>query len=81
MRFGGQPVPEDKIVARYYRSLELLSEALTHADRAYIFDNSGHSHIWLAEITEGKKLDVKTDKAPAWFKGAILDKSGKDGIW
>lgn len=38
---GGHPVDADKIVSRYDRSLELLFDAVTHSDRAYIFDNSG----------------------------------------
>lgn len=37
---GGHPVPEDRIVARYGRCLELLPAALPHCDRAVLFDNS-----------------------------------------
>jgi len=32
----------------------------------------------LAEITEGRTLELKTDRVPAWFKHAVLDKSPKD---
>jgi len=75
---GGHDVPEDKITNRYYRSLDLLIEAIRHANRAYIFDNSTDNstgdHTWLAEITEGKSLELKTDLMPAWFKKAVLDK-------
>jgi predicted ABC-type ATPase len=71
---GGHDVPEDKIVSRYYRSLGLLRDAVRHTNRAYIFDNSHREHIWLAEITEGKALEIKTDQVPAWFKKALLDK-------
>ena len=52
--------------------------AIRHTNRAYIFDNSGDNadgrHTWLAEITEGKTLELKTDQIPAWFKRAVLDK-------
>ena len=78
VRLGGHGVPEDKIAPRYYRSLELLMEAIRHTNRAYIFDNSGDNaggkHTWLAEITEGRKLELKTDQIPSWFKRAVLDK-------
>lgn len=71
---GGHSVPEDKIVTRYYRSLDLLMQAVQHTDRAYIFDNSTHGHIWLAEITNGQFLEMKTNKMPIWFKKALWDK-------
>ena len=73
---GGHAVPEDKIASRYHRSLELLIDAIRHTNRAYVFDNSGDNqkHTWLAEITEGRELEMKTDQAPAWFKCSVLDK-------
>lgn len=73
---GGHAVPEDKIASRYHRSLDLLMAAIRYTNRAYIFDNSGdhQKHTWLAEITEGRELVMKTDQAPAWFKGSVLDK-------
>jgi predicted ABC-type ATPase len=78
VKLGGHPVPEDRIVKRYHRSLGLLVDAIRHTHRAYIFDNSGDSaegrQTWLAEITEGKTLELKTDRIPAWFKGAVLEK-------
>ena len=37
---GGNPVPEDKIIRRYFLSLDFLKEAVSHSNRAYIFDNS-----------------------------------------
>ena len=74
VRLGGHPVPDDKVIARYARSLGLLLEAIRYSDRAYIFDNSGTSKIWLAEVSEDKTLTMKTDRMPAWFKSAVLDK-------
>jgi predicted ABC-type ATPase len=75
---GGHPVPEDKIVSRYHRSLELLIDAIRHTNRAYIFDNSTDSadraHTWIAEITEGRTLELKTDRIPAWFQQTVLAK-------
>jgi predicted ABC-type ATPase len=74
----GHDVPKDKIETRYYRSLDLLMAAIRHTNRAYIFDNSGDSadkkQTWLAEITDGRQLELKTEKIPAWFKQSVLDK-------
>ena len=79
VNLNGHNVPEDKITTRYYRSLDLLMEAIQYTNRTYIFDNSGDNadgqHTWLAEITEGKQLELKTDKIPAWFKRTVLDKT------
>ncbi len=38
------------------------------------FYNSTHEHIWLAEITDGHLLEMKTDRVPAWFKKALGSK-------
>lgn len=71
VRMGGHAVPEDKIVSRYKRSLDLLAEAIKFTNRSYIFDNSGCEHVWLAEITDGHTLELKTDQIPLWFKNAL----------
>jgi predicted ABC-type ATPase len=78
VRLGGHAVPEDRIVNRYYRSLDLLMDAIRHTSRAYLFDNSGDNkdekHTWIGEITDGTVLDLKSDQVPAWFKRSVLDK-------
>jgi hypothetical protein len=51
-----------------------LSEAVPYANRAYIFDNSFHGKVWLAEITDGNELEMKSDTMPLWFKTALWDK-------
>jgi predicted ABC-type ATPase len=73
---GGHSVPEEKIVSRYWRSLNLLLGAIRHTNRAYIFDNSSpeKEHTWVAEITDGQVLELKADVVPAWFKRHVLDK-------
>lgn len=71
VKMGGHSVPEDKIISRYKRSLDLLMQAIQYTNRAYIFDNSTHEHIWLAEITDGQTLEIKTDQLPAWFKNVL----------
>jgi predicted ABC-type ATPase len=74
VKMGGHSVPEDKIVSHYQRSLDLLFDAVRYSHRAYIFDNSGSTPLWLAEITDGKELNMKVDAAPYWFKSALWDK-------
>ncbi len=74
VKMGGHSVPEEKVISRYKRSLDLLAQAIQFTNRAYIFDNSTHEHIWLAEITDGQTLEMKTDQIPAWFKSALGNK-------
>ena len=74
VNMGGHNVPEDKAVARYYRSLELLIEAIKYSNRAYIFDNSGETKTWIAEITNGTDVELKVDEIPMWFQKYILEK-------
>ncbi len=75
---GGHPVPDDKIESRYHRSLKLLIAAIHYTNRAYLFDNSTDNAdsklAWVAEITEGHTLELKTNRLPSWLKRAVLDK-------
>lgn len=73
---GGHPVAEDKIVSRYHRSLALLLGAVECADRAYLFDNSGHERLWVAEATGGQELEMKSDCMPVWFDRALWSRFG-----
>lgn len=74
VRMGKHNVPHDKIIERYHRSLAMLADAVTCADRAYVFDNSDSDRVWIAEVTDGAELELKTDTVPYWFKAALLDK-------
>ena len=76
VHLGGHDVPEEKIVSRYSRSLDLLLAAIRHTGRAFLFDNSrdGTDHLWVAEITEGHALEVKCDPMPLWFQRAVWEK-------
>lgn len=46
---GGHAVPEHKIIERHARSLDQLPWFLEHADRAWIYDNSGAAPKLIAE--------------------------------
>ena len=71
---GEHAVPEDKIVSRYVRSLDLLLDAIKLSDRAYLFDNSGQSHELIAEVTDGTIINLKKDLMPGWFIEAVINK-------
>lgn len=64
---GGHGVPEEKVRERYYRSLDLLPQAIRFANRGYFFDTSAEEPLFLAESTDGKTLKLFTDKVPNWF--------------
>ena len=74
VKTGGHDVPKDKITTRYFRSLDLLWEAVKYTNRAYIFDNSGSELLLLAEITDAEQLEIKIDFVPLWFEKYVLDK-------
>ncbi len=76
VKLGGHDVPKEKIISRYYRSLENLKEAIVFSNRAYIFDNSSHTRTFLAEITNGKEITIKEKKVPLWFSKYVLNNRG-----
>jgi predicted ABC-type ATPase len=71
VKLGGHSVPEDKIVSRYYRSINNLVKIIPYTDRCYIFDNSNTSKVWLCEIEEAKKVEIKVDEIPEWFMDVL----------
>lgn len=50
---GGHAVPEDKIVERYWRSLDQLPWFLQEADKAWLYDNSGASPKLIGQKARG----------------------------
>lgn len=68
---GGHEVPTDKIIQRYFRTLENLHLALPHCHRAYLFDNSAKEQVLLAEVYKGN-MELKTSQLPNWFMKFVL---------
>ena len=70
---GGHDVPDNKVMERYERCLALVGDALSHAYRAFLFDNSGPEPTWLAEQTPEGELQpkVEPDDLPAWFRARV----------
>ncbi|MGS0705406.1 zeta toxin [Acinetobacter sp. ANC 3781] len=73
---GGHPVPDKKIVERYYRSMDLLMQAVDASDRTYLFDNSsnGEKAAFIAEIqsAETLKMNPEVQQLPWWFADKVL---------
>jgi predicted ABC-type ATPase len=69
---GGHDVPREKITARFYRSLAQLPWFLDHADRAYIFDNSGAEPRQVAEKLDDGAIALDPD-APEALRRALAD--------
>ena len=70
----GHNVPEDKIVSRYYRTMDLLFDALRIVDQAYFFDNSGSKSVFFAKYVASEIEIEEPDKVPQWFYTYVLDK-------
>lgn len=74
---GGHDVPEEKIIARYYRSLSHLPQAIRYSNRAFMFDTSEEQAWYFAEGTDGTTLELKSDEMPNWFE-PIWDEFGSE---
>ena len=65
---GGHDVPKDKIISRYHKSLDNISEMLKIADIVWVVDNSTEK----AElIIYSKDSEVSINETPYWNKDKI----------
>lgn len=64
---GGHDVPIQKIRDRYYRSLDLLFDALKAADRAYLLDNSKRRNSVIFEKKYDGRGYPSAENLPSWF--------------
>ena len=70
---GGHDVPEDKILKRYYNTMNLLMPAINLFDKSYLFDNSTTERIYVASV-ENSMLKYMQEVAPQWINDYILKK-------
>lgn len=65
---GGHEVPISKVVSRYFKSLEMVKQALSFVDRVYIYDNSIEDHVpqLLYRTKEGKVAKQYVERIPEW---------------
>lgn len=71
---GGHRVPKDRIIKRYYRSLNLLADAIYIADNARIYDNSDYEQpfVEVARLTNRALFCGAWRDLPRWFIPAFV---------
>jgi predicted ABC-type ATPase len=67
---GGHNVDNTKVKERFFRSLELMKQAVSVCDRSYIIDNT-YSFNLVYEVEKGSKVLKKSDKIPLWVSENI----------
>jgi predicted ABC-type ATPase len=77
---GGHDVPQDRIAARYVRTMELLIEMVKRVDRAVILDNSLQSNNpfsfkgrVVAEYLADDKRLIVTERLPVWTISYLIE--------
>lgn len=85
---GGHDVPEDRIAARYTRTMSLLIEMVKRVDRAVIFDNTVQSSDPLAFrgrvvaecLASNNRIVVKPRSlVPAWIVRYLIEPARNQG--
>lgn len=69
---GGHPVAENKIEERYYRSLQLLKEAIPLTYRTFIFDSSDNNAKLILDVYKRQIITIKSKKVPKWVDNYCL---------
>jgi len=70
VKAGGHPVPEDKIVSRYKRSLQNIPVLARLVHRLLIFDNTGEAPLKMCEVVNGSATIVESAH---WTKKEIFN--------
>ena len=72
---GGHTVSEEKVISRYYRSMELLHAAFSIADRAFIFDTTFSDKCsLLIEKRDNFSIEILQEDIPEWVQTYLLQK-------
>ena len=68
---GGHDVDADKVRGRYDRLIPIITEAVKHADKTYVYDNSVmyRPHELILELEKGKIIEIHAE-LPEWCKQA-----------
>lgn len=74
---GGHDVPEEKIIERYDRALELVKELVKICDVCHIYDNSGSEPF---RILKKRKEEIFFDECPDWYLEDIKALTGIDNM-
>lgn len=81
---GGHDVPQDRIIARWHRTMALLADAVSTADQAFVFDNSHGTPLskgprLVAQVhttRQGQFVDRQFAPIPNWVRYFLFDKLG-----
>lgn len=71
---GGHDVPEDRIMKRYRKSLELIPDAYKVADRVFLIDNSLMNNDVVIEKMHSGDLKVYQNELPDWINDHFISK-------
>lgn len=71
---GGHDVPQNKIISRYRKSLELLAQAVESVDRAFIIDNSNGNRMLLLAEKDDDEIMVYGNDIPEWLDHYLINK-------
>jgi predicted ABC-type ATPase len=73
---GGHDVPQDRIIARWHRTMVLLADAVSTADQAFVFDNSHGRSLskgprWLRRWMRRNKVGSSTGSSRRFQIGCV----------
>lgn len=76
VELGGHSVPEDRIINRYWKSLEILAQLIPLCYRVYLFDNSREdlSMQPIATIDSNRALKIHQENVPWWVDEYVIQK-------
>lgn len=69
----GHDVPKNKIISRYYRTMDNLYPALLACNWARVYDNSGSDAVLLVEVTD-QRFSFPESDLPNWVQKYLFDK-------
>ncbi len=72
---GGHDVPDDKVIERYSRTMNLIVDAIRIADTTYFFDNSYSQPKLFASIENNcLKIADGIEYIPYWFNRYVIER-------
>ena len=74
---GGHDVPEEKIISRYFKCLDLIKEVVPVCDVCNIYDNSGDTPV---RIFKKRKDEYFYEESEDWLYEDIADLTGIDEL-
>lgn len=74
---GGHDVPNEKIISRYYKSINLIKQVVSLSDICHIYDNSGND---LYRIFKKRKTQCFYDECEFWDYNDISKMTAVDNM-